>query len=373
LFHNGKIFIRNIKIKNKPDKLISIFKNFGKVKFTKIINKSKLENFIKFLIIDFSLLEQSVKSAACLDGRIFLKKNLHIISSYKICGKHRDKNDNNFQKFKKIISKNKTIFNEPWFSFFISKITIKETLFKKLKNNHKDLNLDYLKINSRKKILSEGKLQNEIFLILRKKGLNISTFNPSLIGYKSKKTILIKNIIYEKEINLILKNFGKIEKYITLPFVKIIIIRFVEKKKAKEAYDFFKHLENQKKKISITWAPINCFCNFKENAKFEYKNSIHFKPKKNNTKLTNMYEKNNKNYKILIRNLPFRMNLLKFKKLLSYYCKIRYIRIPRKKNNETRGFAFIGFDSLKDMKKAFILIQNIHVQKRHLACCILKS
>mmetsp|Transcript_5586 Transcript_5586/g.17842 ORF Transcript_5586/g.17842 Transcript_5586/m.17842 type:complete len:91 (-) Transcript_5586:6688-6960(-) len=44
-----------------------------------------------------------------------------------------------------------------------------------------------------------------------------------------------------------------------------------------------------------------------------------------------MYEKNNKNYKILIRNLPFRMNLLKFKKLLSYYCKIRYIRIPRKK------------------------------------------
>mmetsp|Transcript_5583 Transcript_5583/g.17820 ORF Transcript_5583/g.17820 Transcript_5583/m.17820 type:complete len:87 (-) Transcript_5583:6699-6959(-) len=86
-----------------------------------------------------------------------------------------------------------------------------------------------------------------------------------------------------------------------------------------------------------------------------------------------MYEKNNKNYKILIRNLPFRMNLLKFKKLLSYYCKIRYIRIPRKKNNETRGFAFIGFDSLKDMKKAFILIQNIHVQKRHLACCILKS
>ena len=76
-------------------------------------------------------------------------------------------------------------------------------------------------------------------------------------------------------------------------------------------------------------------------------------------------------YKILIRNLPFSINSKDLKNILRGYDNIISIRIPKKKDGNNRGFGFVEFCTLDDAKKAFILIQNIHLEHRHLSCIIL--
>ena len=73
----------------------------------------------------------------------------------------------------------------------------------------------------------------------------------------------------------------------------------------------------------------------------------------------------------MIRNLPFTTKSKDLKDIFKYFNKITSIRVPKKRNGQNRGFGFVEFSMLDQAKKAFILIQNVHIEKRHLTCTIL--
>ena len=326
-----------------------------------------------------------------LDGKVFQGRILHIISGLNLfSGISKNIEKSNFSKFKKIRInfQYKNMSNhKSWFLLFIPENTIFNSIFSKFGNDANLIsNTNHLKINTGKQIISEGRLQNEAFLILKKEGINLNAFNPFQMLYRSSKIILIKNLsIYsKKEIDFLLLNSGDIKKYVVLRFTSLIIIEFNKKKNANLAFKILKKFEYTNKNVTIQWAPLNCFGTIRNrdqlNNQTDFKNTIHFFPwfKKEEVKLKciekiffPLNENPCKKYKILIRNLPFTTKSKDLKDIFKYFNKITSIRVPKKRNGQNRGFGFVEFSMLDQAKKAFILIQNVHIEKRHLTCTIL--
>lgn len=74
---------------------------------------------------------------------------------------------------------------------------------------------------------------------------------------------------------------------------------------------------------------------------------------------------------LIIRNLPFKSNLLDLKRIFSKIGKILSIRLPKKKDGTNKGFAFIVYQTLNDAKKALLLFQNTKIGSRNLKITLL--
>mmetsp|Transcript_65899 Transcript_65899/g.162219 ORF Transcript_65899/g.162219 Transcript_65899/m.162219 type:complete len:206 (+) Transcript_65899:941-1558(+) len=194
-----------------------------------------------------------------------------------------------------------------------------------------------------------------------------------------------------------------------------ILVEFQKKKDANIAFIYLEKKNNNRKNFFIAWAPLNSSKNFPKEYKkyksrknlnyFFSKNSLFLKERKSKNFISNnikqkkikklkenindsqmgfkeiLFFKNKKkkftkketfHYKILVRNIPFGVNLEKIKKIFENFGKIISIRMPKNKLGKHRGFAFIEFKSLEEAKKTVLSTQNIHLFNRHLFVSLIK-
>jgi len=69
---------------------------------------------------------------------------------------------------------------------------------------------------------------------------------------------------------------------------------------------------------------------------------------------------------LIVRNIPFKIQINDLKKIFSIFGKIISIRLPKRKNGENRGFAFIDYGNLNNAKKALYFVQNTKIDSRFL-------
>lgn len=53
-------------------------------------------------------------------------------------------------------------------------------------------------------------------------------------------------------------------------------------------------------------------------------------------------------------------------RLFSAYGQLKSVRLPRKMDNSTRGFAFLDFATRRDAESAFSAMEHVHLLGRHL-------
>jgi RNA recognition motif-containing protein len=391
LSETGILCIKNIPNSCKIGEIKSLFENFGHLEFIKIPSK-KNKNFAKCAYLKFILPEYAINAAIHLDGTIFQGRIIQIVSGYKHfknnCISTHNSMFNAFKEINQNLEFKKFLNHKSWFLLFIPQHVIIDNMVLKF-GNTRNLISDYKRLNISigQQIISEGRLQNEAFLILKKEGINLKKFNPYSIDFKSRTTILIKNfpIRKKKSLDLVLKNLGDLVKYVILPFTGLILIEFENETKAQLAYNIIKGFKNKDEQILIQWAPFNCFKKNekKSNPRIVTKNekkqyNLQHYNQENSLYINYIEEKKflaekklKRSYKILLRNLPFSIKSEDVKHIFTNLCNIISIRIPIKKDGHNRGFGFVELTTLDEAKKAIILIQNIHIGKRHIISSIL--
>ncbi|KAK4048564.1 Multiple RNA-binding domain-containing protein 1 [Microbotryomycetes sp. JL201] len=70
--------------------------------------------------------------------------------------------------------------------------------------------------------------------------------------------------------------------------------------------------------------------------------------------------------KLVIKNVPFEVTSKEIRELVSAYGTVRSVRLPRKFDRKTRGFAFLDFASHQDAKSTLSALQHTHLLGRHL-------
>ncbi|CAE6446337.1 unnamed protein product, partial [Rhizoctonia solani] len=73
-----------------------------------------------------------------------------------------------------------------------------------------------------------------------------------------------------------------------------------------------------------------------------------------------------KTTKVIVKNLPFEATKKDVRELFSAYGQLKSVRVPRKFNSQTRGFAFLDFISRREAENAFTALQHTHLLGRHL-------
>lgn len=420
IFENGIIFIRNLCLSIKKTEIENLLRPFGFIN-TIFLSRKNSKNKHSFAIIEFGIPECAIKAASKLDGKIFQGKILHILPFNSNLGSERSVNRNNltFTKFKKMREdlEDRSYANRRSSSYlFIPKEKLIKSLM--LKNGNKT---NYVKfsltprLGHGKLVLTEARIQNEMSLILKYMGLSMKSFDPNYINKKSRRILFLKA---EKENQFsgkknFLKKFGKIKKFISFSITNFTLVEYQKKKNAQTAFNYFQKKKNKKQKILIDWAPLNCLPDnnsVREKAlvpikeKLSNENLIFFRKKKiqhDNTEKRssknqqnkdqfggkyfslNDIQKNKKNFKfdqnfdkshkILIRNLPFEIDLCQLKYIYQNYGTILSIKLPKENFGKHKGFAFVEFKDLEEAKKAVLSTQNIHLHSRHLVVNLLQT
>jgi multiple RNA-binding domain-containing protein 1 len=70
--------------------------------------------------------------------------------------------------------------------------------------------------------------------------------------------------------------------------------------------------------------------------------------------------------KIVVKNLGFNVNKRDLRELFGTYGHIQSLRLPKKFDNSTRGFAFIEFTTASDAQNAMQALEHTHLLGRHL-------
>ncbi|KDN51926.1 hypothetical protein RSAG8_00477, partial [Rhizoctonia solani AG-8 WAC10335] len=73
-----------------------------------------------------------------------------------------------------------------------------------------------------------------------------------------------------------------------------------------------------------------------------------------------------KTTKMIVKNLPFEATKKDVRELFSAYGQLKSVRVPRKFNSQTRGFAFLDFISRREAENAFTALHHTHLLGRHL-------
>ncbi|GAA5917255.1 hypothetical protein JCM8208_006771 [Rhodotorula glutinis] len=70
--------------------------------------------------------------------------------------------------------------------------------------------------------------------------------------------------------------------------------------------------------------------------------------------------------KLLVKNVPFEATRSDLRQLFGTYGALKSVRLPRKMDNKTRGFAFLEFATRRDAEAAFDALEHTHLLGRHL-------
>ncbi|SCV73060.1 BQ2448_6985 [Microbotryum intermedium] len=69
---------------------------------------------------------------------------------------------------------------------------------------------------------------------------------------------------------------------------------------------------------------------------------------------------------LLVKNLPFEITQKQIRELFSAHGQVRSVRLPRKLDRKTRGFAFVDFATHREAESALAALEHTHLLGRHL-------
>ena len=72
--------------------------------------------------------------------------------------------------------------------------------------------------------------------------------------------------------------------------------------------------------------------------------------------------------KLVIKNLPFETSKKEVRELFGSYGNLKSVRLPKKMDRSTRGFAFVEYVSRKEAEQAMAALRHTHLLGRHLVC-----
>lgn len=84
----------------------------------------------------------------------------------------------------------------------------------------------------------------------------------------------------------------------------------------------------------------------------------------NSTQMKNVIKQ--RKSKIIVKNLPFEVSKEEIRSLFSSYGQLRSLRIPKKIDKSSRGFAFVEFTTTRDAENAMEALKHTHVLGRRL-------
>ena len=161
-----------------------------------------------------------------------------------------------------------TASSKTWFSLFIPHRIILARIGHKFGKNTPSAENHASKLTMGQGALTEGRLQNEAFLLLQKEGIVLDSFYPGSMHTKSRKTLWIKNCtVHQKKIlhRLLDHLHSHVRHYVVLPSTGLMIITFKKKKDAIWVYDsLMRFVFNHKASLSskelrprwiLQWAP----------------------------------------------------------------------------------------------------------------------
>jgi len=417
----GSLEVTNFNLSVKTEELRRLFGFFGYI--TKIFIKKVFSPFqkCKSVFVCYGIPECAIKAACYMEkktykGKILMVRKINTLKTNSSLGEK-----SNFKFFKKLQSKYKNQIlssDSHWMSLFVDHETVLTDIKRRYsKNGFPDQNINNEKYKNSQFLISRGRILWESKKILENEGLPVQLFQFSNINKKSRRCFFIKYRSYQERLlsSNNFKKFGQIKNFYFISKAKLIIIEYKTNFNAALAFEHIKNSIIPENEIFIEWIPLDFIKNntvlnseiplnlgeksYQNNRK-TMKNlnrnslksnmflensllSLHFPKKLNfsdsithysNSQLNRKSMGNQKllNGKIIVRNIPFKLKLYDLRKIFTVFGKILSIRIPKKKNGDNRGFAFIEYQTLNEAKKALFLIQNIQLQSRSLKINLIK-
>lgn len=417
----GTLEVTNFDLSTTSDELKNLFGFFGHI--TNFHLKTAFYQYTKCksVVVRYGIPECAIKAACFIEKKIYKGKVIKVRRINTLKKNNSSLRSSNFRYFKKLQNeyKNQTFFsNSSWISLFVGKETIFTGFNGKYgKNIFMEKAIGGDKLCKNKFLITQGRILAETRNILKKEGLNVDLFDFSNSHKKSRRCFFIKYRFYQEDLfsSNSFKKFGAIKNFYFFKMTNLIIIEYKHYLNAILAFESVKEKITVENEIIIEWIPLNFIkkkqlknCEFQlEVSKKKYRNGIQKieNLKKNNIE-SRFYLKNStidsnisknislKNYfiqdlnfksknkifsdkrtiqgKIIIRNIPFKLKIYDLRKVFSIFGKILSIRIPKKKNGENRGFAFIDYKTLNSAKKALFLVQNTQLHSRSLKINLIK-
>ena len=70
------------------------------------------------------------------------------------------------------------------------------------------------------------------------------------------------------------------------------------------------------------------------------------------------------NNKLLVRNIPFEATKKELRDIFKKFGELKSVRLPKKMNNQHRGFCLVEFISVSEAKNALVALENTHLYGR---------
>jgi hypothetical protein len=415
-FPEGSLEVVNFHQSITEKEVLSLFGYFGYIIDFQIKKDTRFHNNSKKVMVRYGIPECAIKAACFIEKKIY--KGI-ILRIYKINTINTIKKEYSpikhtvFDTFKKLQNDNdrkKIQLYNSWISLFVGNETI-QNVFEEKYGNKKSENskIDQSVYSKGHLMITQGRSHAESKLSLKKEGVLFDLYPFSNQFKKSRKSFFVKYKTESIDFSCLdtLKKFGKVKTFFFFFKSNTIIISY---KRNSDAEIAFKHLRQKSTGEGyklIDWVPLNfekkresLLRSVKTNSEKNNKNqkkAIHSKvASKIPVTLEKFYSKNKFykpeyvykqdvikqfNYhlekkfstshgffrgKLIVRNIPFKIQINDLKKIFSIFGKIISIRLPKRKNGENRGFAFIDYGNLYNAKKALYFVQNTKIDSRFL-------
>ncbi|CAG8654596.1 25827_t:CDS:10 [Gigaspora margarita] len=423
----GRLFVRNLPYICSEEDLRQIFNKFGPLAEVHIPLDKETKNQKGFAYVLYHIPEHAVKAYIELDNKFFMGRLLHILPS-KDKLQIRDLDPSRWSLKKKREMKQKSLASNDfnWSMLYMNSDAIAESIAHRF-NVKKSIILDPESDNMAAKLaLAETHIIQETKSFLEMNGISLNSFGKK---EKSDTVILVKNIpfgVTKDELLQLFGWYGEIGRLIIPPAQTIALIEFLQPSEARNAFTNLAYKKFKGVPLYLEKAPLGVFksdvdpssnqndddakknINFNttteelnkvfkstsgmKSAKIKMKND----PKNSGKKLSmgfgfveydNM--KNAKNAlkamqgymldghslqlkfsnhstKIIVKNVAFETTKKELKELFSAYGQIKTLRLPKKFDGTSRGFAFIEFLTKRDARNVMEQLQNTHLLGRHL-------
>lgn len=415
----GSLDVINFHQSITEKEVLHLFGHFGHIIGFRIKDTTKFLKNSKRVSIRYAIPECALKAACFFEKKIYKGNVLRIQRINTIVQEYSTSNDTTFRIFKKLQNHNHNkkfcLFNS-WISLFVNNCNNHNTFDKNFgEKNFPNQNIAQSFFSKSRFLISQGKFRTESKLSLKKEGVLINLLPFSNILKRSRRFFFVKYKPGDDRFFCLsaLKKFGKVKNFYFFFRTSMIIVGYKKSSEAKTAFKSLqKRLEGGSGRL-INWVPLHFEKKRKFSSEFNGKNSeknVKFRNDSLNFKGTvkklksfeelsiknniykkdvnlertpikdlnfNMGKKNLNSFcffsgKLIVRNIPFKTKINDLKKIFSIFGKILSIRLPKRKNGENRGFAFIKFNHLNDAKKALFFVQNTKIDSRSLRVILIK-
>jgi multiple RNA-binding domain-containing protein 1 len=381
----GRLYITNLSYAVTESELVKLLDPFGTISsiHIPIHRDSKQAKGIAF--VQYVVHSDAVKALLSLRSQFFQGRVLCIQAAHCEAQKSESAASSKAgfkgKKLAQLKSKAGSDFN--WNSLYLAADGVAGAMANKLGVTKSDI-LDREADNAAVRLaVAETHLVQETKNYFASMGVVLDAFKQNL---RSETVILAKNIssdCSEIEIFDLFQKYGQIGRLVFPPSGMIAIVEYLASNDAKSA---FRHLSYKKfgsLPLYLEWAPRNCFevpFNPLSHSRQAESNKASLEvvgenPTAGLSSLALMEAKsdrlikggeNQKNTKLIVRNIPFEATVKDLKQLFSTFAHVKNIRLPKKVTGGHRGFGFAEFLTHDEALEAAKNLRHTHLYGRRL-------